>query len=139
MPPVFDLRIMAPDHALFEGRAQALVAPGREGSFGVLAHHAPMVTELGPGALKVTEADGQRRHFAVSAGFLEVRQDGVTVLADAAEAASEIDVNRARAAEERARRRLRDRGSGIDVARAETALRRALVRLGVVEKSRTTG
>jgi F-type H+-transporting ATPase subunit epsilon len=97
-----------------------------------------MVTELGAGVLTVVDEDGQRRLFAMSAGFLEVRQDGVTVLADAAETATEIDVDRARAAEERARRRLQERAREVDVARAEAALRRALARVEVAEKSRST-
>jgi F-type H+-transporting ATPase subunit epsilon len=127
---------MAPDHLLFEGRVQGLVAPGVEGRFGVLARHAPMVAELGPGVFAVVDAEGQRRHFALSSGFLEVRRDGVTALADAAEAALEIDPGRARAALERARRRLQSRAPDVDTARAEAALRRALARLEAVEKNR---
>jgi len=78
--------------------------------------------------------DGQRRFFAVSGGYLEVGWEGVTALVDAAESADEIDVARARAAEERAERRLRSRERDVDTARAETALRRALNRLRVAEK-----
>lgn len=139
MPPLFNLKVMAPDHAVLDGQAQGLIAPGVKGYLGVLARHAPMVTELGSGVLTVIDADSQRRHFAVSSGFLEVRQDGVTVLADAAEAAAEIDVQRARAAEERARHRRQEPAREVDVARAEAALRRALARLEVAEKSHSTG
>jgi F-type H+-transporting ATPase subunit epsilon len=138
VPPLFDLKVMAPDHAVLDGKAQSLIAPGAKGYLGVLARHAPMVTELGAGVLTVVDEDGQRRLFAMSAGFLEVRQDGVTVLADAAEAATEIDVDRARAAEERARHRLQERTRDVDAARAEAALRRALARVEVAEKSRST-
>ena len=131
--PVFELTIMAPDHKLFEGRARALIAPGAEGYFGVLARHAPMVAQLGFGVLTVTEENGERIFFAVSAGFLEVTPDGVTILADAAEVGAVVDVERARAAAERARQRLHSHAKDVDVARAEAALQRALARLHTVE------
>ncbi len=137
--PLFDLTILAPDHALFEGRARSLIAPGVEGYFGVLARHAPMVAELGPGALMIRQENGEEDYFAVSAGFLEVELDGVTVLADTAEAALEIDVERARAAEQRARQRLRLHERDIDIARAEAALQRALARLKAAERKRLAG
>jgi F-type H+-transporting ATPase subunit epsilon len=135
MPRPFALTVMAPDHALFEGEVQGLIARGIEGYLGVLAGHAPMVAELGPGVLTVVEVDGERRYYSVSAGFLEVRRGEVAVLADAAEAAGEIDVERARAAEERARGRLRSGARDTDTARAEAGLRRALARLAAVRKS----
>ncbi|MFB3883061.1 MAG: F0F1 ATP synthase subunit epsilon [Armatimonadota bacterium] len=136
--PAFALKIMAPDHAVFEGQAQSLIAPGVDGYLGILARHAPMVAELGPGVLTVTEADGRRSYFAVSSGFLEVQSEGVTILSDAAEAAADIDVDRARAAEERARHRLQERAPELDVARAEAALRRALARVQVAERNAST-
>ncbi|MFB3882078.1 MAG: F0F1 ATP synthase subunit epsilon [Armatimonadota bacterium] len=139
MATQFELSVMSPDRPLFEGRAEGLIAPGALGYLGVLARHAPMVAELGPGVLTVVEGAGQRRLFAVSGGFLEVNRDKVTVLADAVEGAEEIDAQRARAAETRARDRLRSRADDVDVARAEAALRRALARLEVVEKSRRSG
>lgn len=134
MPPVYQLTVLAPDHTVFEGRVASLVAPGSEGYFGVLARHAPMVAGLRPGEFAVADEEGQRRFFAVSGGYLEVEWEGVTALVDAAESAGEIDVARARAAEERAERRLRSRERDVDTARAETALRRALNRLRVAEK-----
>jgi F-type H+-transporting ATPase subunit epsilon len=143
-PPAFDLTVLAPDHSLLEGRVRSLVAPGADGYFGVLARHAPMVAQLGAGALTVTGEDGAEEYFAISQGFLEVEPDEVTILADTAEAAAGIDVERARAAEGRARQRMRSRDRDLDVARAEAALQRALARLQVAERSgaaggRTTG
>ena len=135
-PPVYDLTVLAPDHSLFQGRVRSLVAPGSEGSFGVLARHAPLVAQLGDGVLSVTGENGQATHFAVHSGFLEVEPDGVTVLADTAEAAAEIDIERARAAEERARKRIRAHQPDVDLARAEYALRRALARIRTIEKTR---
>ncbi len=134
MPPVYELAILAPDHTVFEGRAASLVAPGSEGYFGVLARHAPMVAELTSGEFSVVDDGGRRWFFAVSGGYLEVGRERVTALVDAAESAEEIDVARARAAEERAERRLHSHAREVDAARAEAALRRALNRLRVAEK-----
>ena len=134
--PVYDLTVLAPDHTLFRGRVRSLVAPGSEGSFGILARHAPLVAQLGDGVLSVTGENGEMSHFAVHFGFLEVEPDGVTVLADTAEAAAEIDIERARAAEERARKRIRAHQPDVDLARAEAALQRALARIRTIEKTR---
>ena len=134
--PVYDLTVLAPDHSLFQGRARSLIAPGAEGYFGILARHAPLVAQLGTGVLSVTGENGEGSLFAVHSGFLEVEPDGVTVLADTAEAAAEIDIERARAAEERARQRIRSHQSDVDLARAEYALRRALARIRTIEKTR---
>jgi F-type H+-transporting ATPase subunit epsilon len=132
MPPPFDLMMVAPDHEVYQGRVQGLVAPGVEGYFGVLAHHAPMVVALTTGEFKLVDERGRTRYFAVSGGFLEVNWEGVTVTADTAEAAEQIDVDRARAAETRARQRLVAGDSDVDHARAAAALQRALNRLRVV-------
>ncbi len=136
MPPRYELAILAPDRTVFEGRVESLVAPGWEGYFGVLARHAPMVVELTTGEFALVNEAGERKLFAVSGGYLEVAWDGVTALVDVGEAAEEIDVERARAAEERAERRLSSRAGEVDVARAESALQRALNRLRVAGKSR---
>ncbi|MCJ7751663.1 MAG: F0F1 ATP synthase subunit epsilon [Armatimonadetes bacterium] len=134
--PVYDLTVLAPDHSLFQGRVRSLIAPGAEGYFGILARHAPLVAQLGTGVLSVTGENGEASLFAVHSGFLEVEPDGVTILADTAEAATEIDIERARAAEERARQRIRLHQSDVDLARAEYALRRALARIRTIEKTR---
>ena len=136
MPPLYDLKIAALDRSIYEGRTQSLIACGSEGRFGVLARHAPMVAELATGDLQVVEETGQRSFFAVSGGVLEVTWGGVVILADAAEAAEEIDVGRARGAQARAEQRLRNRRGDLDAARAEAALRRALIRLRVAGKRR---
>ena len=134
MPPLYELAILAPDRSVFEGKVSSLVAPGSEGYFGVLAHHAPMVAGLGAGEISLVMEGAERRVFAVSGGMLEVTWGRVTVLADAAEPAQEIDIARAQAAERRAEERLHSRDANVDVARAEVALRRALNRLRVAEK-----
>ena len=134
--PVYDLTVLAPDHSLFQGRVRSLVAPGAEGYFGILARHAPLIAQLGTGVLSVTGENGEASLFAVHSGFLEVEPDGVTILADTAEAATEIDFERAHAAEERARQRIRTHQPDVDLARAEAALQRALARIRTIEKTR---
>ena len=135
MPPVFALKLVAPDHLVYEGRVQSLVAPGVDGYFGVLFDHAPMIAQLRIGELKIVEEGGQTRYFAISGGFLEVSSlDQVSLVADTAEAAEDIDVARAKAAEARARERIESLDEDVDHARARGALQRALTRLETVGK-----
>jgi len=136
MPHLYDLTVLAQDHEVFRGQVESLVAPAWDGYVGVLARHAPMVAELSIGRLTVLEESGERRFLAVAGGYLEVGWNEVTILADASEAADEIDVTRAHAAEGRARKRIRAHDPQTDVRRAEAALRRALNRLRVAEKRR---
>jgi len=139
MPPLFTLTVVGPEHRVYEGKVAGLVAPGLDGYLGVLARHAPMVAELTAGELTVVDQEGERKWFAVSGGFLEVGWQEVTVLVDAAETAEEIDVERARWAQERAAGRLQAHDREIDMDRAGAALKRALNRLQVAQKhSRTT-
>lgn len=136
MPPIFSLNVVAPEKTIYSGKARSVIAPGVDGYFGVLAHHAPMVAQLAAGALKITDDAGADNLYALSGGFLEVVLDGgsqVTILADAAEPAENIDVARAKAAEQRARERLASHNADIDQARAQGALERALNRLKVAQ------
>ncbi len=111
-----------------------VVAPGAVGELGILPNHAPLVTSLQPGALVIKKA-GQEEPYFVSGGFLEVKQDLVTVLADAAERGDQIDLERSEAARRRAEEHLRST-QNVDRARAEAALRRSLMRLKVSERWR---
>lgn len=130
MPATYRLEIVTQHGVSFDGHVESLRAPGAEGSFGVRPGHAPMIAELTIGAILVRDAARAERVFACSGGILEVSPTGVVVLADAIEESAEIDVERARQAEERARDRLRQRSSpDIDTLRAEIALARALNRL----------
>ncbi|MFZ5641410.1 MAG: F0F1 ATP synthase subunit epsilon [Bacillota bacterium] len=120
--------IVTPERTVYSEDADFVVVPGTEGSLGILPQHSPLVSGLNIGILKVIK-DGKETKMVVTGGFLEVNHDKVVVLATAAETPDEIDVNRARAALERAQGRLANRTHDIDVARAELALRRALARL----------
>jgi len=120
---------------LSEEEVDTLIAPGVEGQLGVLPRHAAFMTMLQPGELRLVKGD-EEIVLAVTGGFLEVRENKVMILADAAERAEEIDVARAEAARRRAEETLRARKSAVELARAETALRQALARLEVVERRR---
>lgn len=124
------VEIVAPDKRVFQGDVQEIRAPGVRGSFEVLYNHAPMIAAIGIGPLFVTLPEGERITFATSGGFLEVIGNVVTVLAETVEPASDIDLDRARASEERARERLAE-SSGEDRQLAEKALERARNRLRV--------
>jgi F-type H+-transporting ATPase subunit epsilon len=127
MAKSFHLEIVTPDHALLSAEVVSIVAPGIEGYLGVLANHAPLVTELGVGILRIRYPDDTEEHVAVSGGFMEVANNRVLVLADAAERPQDIDIRRAREALLRARQRLHDPTMDHEPARA--ALERAINRL----------
>ena len=128
------LDIVTAERVVFSEDVDVVVAPGVEGQLGILPHHAPLMTTLQVGELRVRKG-GEEFSLAISGGFLEVRPDRVIVLADTAERAEEIVVARAEEAKRRAEERLLERRvPGIDAARVEAALRRSLARLKVVEK-----
>ena len=132
--------IVSQDRLVFEGDVDILVAPGTEGEMGILPHHAPLLTTLKHGVLKVRH-QGREDLFAVSGGVMEVRPDIITVLADAAEHSDEIDLARAEEARQRAEESLRavpPPGSEAYLA-AEAALRRSNLRLQVGRRRRASG
>lgn len=135
-PDAIQLVIVTPERQLLSERVVEVTLPGADGELGVLPGHAPLITELGIGELRYrTVAGAMSDPIAVIRGFAEVLQDRVTVLAETAERAEEIDVERAKAALERAEKRIAA-GTGatdIDWDRATAALQRAMVRLKVAE------
>ena len=128
------LDIVTVEGMVFTGEVDMVVAPGIEGQLGILDHHAPLMTILKPGYLIAKKDGAEELSLSISGGFLEVRPDRVIVLADAAERAEEIDVQRAEAAKRRAEEKLKHPSPEVDVAKAEAALNRALARLQVVEQ-----
>jgi F-type H+-transporting ATPase subunit epsilon len=129
------LEIITAERVVYSEDVDVVVAPGIEGQLGILPHHAPLMTMLQPGEL-MTRRDNQEESMFVSGGFLEVRGDKVVVLADVAERAEEIDIERAEAAKRRAEERITQFPAHVDHARAEAALLRSMIRLRVAEKSR---
>ena len=122
-----------------EQGVDVLVAPGSEGQLAILPKHAALMTTLDAGALIIKRAQAEES-FAISGGFMEVSNDRVTILADAAEAAEEIDLQRAEAARARAEERLKryreQNARDVDMARASASLQRSLMRLRVAQKRR---
>ena len=130
------LDIVTAERAVYAEDVDMVIAPGVEGQLGILPNHAPLMTTLQAGELRVKKG-GEEVSLVISGGFLEVRPDKVVVLADAAERAEEIDMARAEEAKRRAQERLVEkRAPGIDEAQAEAALLRSLARLRVVERVR---
>jgi F-type H+-transporting ATPase subunit epsilon len=129
------LEIITAERVVYSDQVDLLVAPGIEGELGILPHHAPLLTLLKPGELRVVK-DGQDQYMAVTGGFLEVVANTVTVLADAAERAEEIDIERAQAAMRRAQERLAAKAADIDLEQALASLRRAQARVQVARRRR---
>lgn len=126
----FLLEIVTPERKVYEQEVEMVNAPAVEGPIGILPNHIPLVTPLDIGPLTIVR-DGDRRTLAVSGGFMEVTKGKVTILAETAESAEDIDLGRASAARERAQKRLQDRLDDVDHRRAELALQRALNRMRV--------
>ena len=129
--PSLQVEIVTAERIVFTGEATEVVAPGSEGQLGILPLHAPLMTSLAPGEL-IVRNENQETVMAVSGGFIEVRPDRVIILADQAERAEEIDIERAQAARKRAEERVGK--EEFDAARTEASLRRALIRLQVAER-----
>lgn len=131
----FLLEIVTPERLVFSEQVNSLVVRGVEGELGILPGHVPFVTPLQIAPVSI-KADGKELKIAVAGGFVEVRKEKVVILAESAELASDIDVERARAALERAETRLSSKGSKdqYDHRRAEIALQRAMNRLKVSGK-----
>lgn len=131
------LTIVTPERALVDEQVDEIQIPGTAGYFGVLPGHAPMFSELQVGELGYRKGS-QWTFLAVAWGFAEVLSDEVRVLAETAERAQEIDVERAIRAKERAEKRLREANIEVDYERAATALHRATIRIQVGRKSTVT-
>ncbi|MDI3547296.1 MAG: F-type H+-transporting ATPase subunit epsilon [Halanaerobiales bacterium] len=133
MPPTIRLEVVTPERVVYSEDINLMEAPAIDGAIGILPRHAPLVTVLKTGVLKVASG-GKRFKIAISEGFMEVKPDQINVVVRTAELPHEIDVERARKAKERAEERLRSERSEIDFARAEAALERAIARLKAVER-----
>lgn len=127
---LFDLEIICPDRIFYEGKVWMVEMNTTEGEIGVYRRHIPTTMILAPGVVKIKAEDGEKE-AAVHSGFVEILKDKVTILAEIAEWPEEIDVNRANEAKLRAQRRMQARDSGLNLARAELALSKALVRIEV--------
>ncbi len=130
---LFDVSIITPEREFFSGKASMIEFNTTEGEIGIYKHHIPLTTVIAPGIVTITCED-EVKEAAIHAGFAEILGDKVTILAEIAEWPPEIDVDRARRAEDRARSRLESSDDGTDIFRAEVALKKSLVRQDVVAK-----
>jgi len=134
LPDRIQLVIVTPERQILKETVTELTMPGADGYLGILPGHAPLITELGVGELTYRSIGGQTGLLAVIRGFAEVLPDRVSLLAETAEFAEDIDLARAERALKRAQERISRGGEDIDWARATLALARALVRIQVVSK-----
>ena len=127
----FQLEIITPDRVFYKEEASMVEFNTIEGEIGVLKKHVPTTVIISPGILTITEAEGTKE-AALHAGFAEILQDEVVILAEIIEWPVEIDAERAKRAKERAEERLRTKTPETDILRAQTALQRALARISVI-------
>jgi F-type H+-transporting ATPase subunit epsilon len=128
------LEIVTPEKRAFTGDVDEVIVPGSEGELGILPHHAPLISTLGQGVLRL-KSGGEEQEFAIFGGFLQVRPDRVVVLAETADMAADIDLERAERARREAERVLE--GGFVeqtDLAAARAALQRALIRIRLAER-----
>jgi F-type H+-transporting ATPase subunit epsilon len=133
------LEIVTPEKTVISEDAQIVMAPGVLGEFGVLIGHTPFLTALKTGAVRYTDTQGGEHLVFVSGGFAEALPNRVTILAESAERRRDIDVERARAALERAQKRIAEQRSKeeLDFVRVQAALQRAMMRLKIAEHRAT--
>lgn len=134
MSKEFSLSIVAPDRSVVEDQAVSVIAPGSEGYFGVMAGHVPMVAALRAGIVEYLDTKNQRHHVAVGGGFAEVSGQRLTILADSAALATEIDVKEEELRLERARKALRGEDSELNSAEATEEIERAMARIRAAKR-----
>jgi F-type H+-transporting ATPase subunit epsilon len=130
MANTFYLEIVTPDRKFYSGDIEQLILKTPEGEIGILKDHMPIVVAVAIGPIRILK-DGEWLEAVLSEGFMEVKADKTVILADTAEWPNEIDINRAKAAEERARERLQSQLSRMEYMRSQAALQRAVTRLKV--------
>ncbi len=133
MPGILHVEIITAERVVYKDDVNMVVAPGSEGQLGILPRHAALMTTLGTGELRLKKGT-EEVSIAVSGGYLEVLNNKVTILADSAEHAEEIDLARAEEARKRAQERVKTRSSDIDLERALTSVRRAEARIKVAQR-----
>ncbi|NLC59947.1 MAG: F0F1 ATP synthase subunit epsilon [Gammaproteobacteria bacterium] len=128
--------IVSAEAEIFRGEATLVVATGEMGELGIAPRHAPLITRLKPGKVVVTQANGEKLDFAIGGGILEVQPQVVTILADTAIRADEIDEAAVKAAKEEAERVLAGRGETMDIAEAQQKLAEVTAQLQALERLR---
>jgi F-type H+-transporting ATPase subunit epsilon len=128
--------IVSAESEIFHGNATLVVATGEEGELGIAPRHAPLITRLKPGQVRVIAENGEEQFFYVSGGILEVQPQVVTVLTDTAVRAKDLDEAAARRAKDEAERALANRTDAVEIAQAQAELAQALAQLQAIERLR---
>jgi F-type H+-transporting ATPase subunit epsilon len=128
--------IVSAEAEIFSGLATMVFAPGVMGELGILPRHAPLLTKIKPGEVRIRTEDGNEEYFYVSGGMLEIQPHGVTILADTAARAKDLDEAAAQAAKQRAEQALKDKKGDIDLAQAEAELAEAIAQIKAIQSLR---
>ena len=136
MASTINVDIVSAEGEIFSGPASMVFVPAVQGEIGIAPRHAPLLTMLKPGEVRVQSPDGEEHGFYVGGGALEIQPHRVTVLADTAIRAKDLDEAASLAAVQRAEEALRDRGAQIDIAQAQAELARAAAQLRAIERLR---
>ena len=132
----FHVDVVSAEASIFSGEAKFVALPGEAGELGILPKHAPLITRIRPGAVRIEKADGGEEFVFVAGGILEVQPNIVTVLADTAIRGKDLDEAKATEAKQRAEEALRDNTSEVDAAAAQAELISAVAQLAAIRKLR---
>ncbi|MFG6158630.1 F0F1 ATP synthase subunit epsilon [Halomonas sp. 1390] len=136
MTKSFKCEIVSAEASIYSGSAEQVVAAGAMGDLGILAGHTPLLTELAPGPVRIVHGGGEEDHFYVSGGFLEVQPNVVTVLADTAVRADDLDEAAAEEARQQALKAMSDKSAELDYSRATAELAEAMAQLRTIQQVR---
>ncbi len=128
--------IVSAEAEIFSGQATMVHASGVMGDLGIMPRHAPLLTKLKPGEVRVVRSEGEEEFYYVSGGMLEIQPQGITILADTAIRAKDLDEASANQAKERAEQALKDRQGEMEIAQAERELAEAMAQLQAIQKLR---
>lgn len=138
MAMTIDVRVVSAEGSIYEGTADMVIAPGQMGELGILPRHAPLLTGLRPGELRIKHG-AETEYLFVNGGILEIQPDVVTILADSAERAADIDEAKAKAAKEAAEARIANQVDELDYAAAQAELLEQVARLRTLQRLREQG
>ncbi|MGY6631621.1 MAG: F0F1 ATP synthase subunit epsilon [Wenzhouxiangella sp.] len=128
--------IVSAEAEIFSGEAKMVIVPGEQGDLGIAPRHAPLLTRLRPGQVRVIRPDGEEEFYFISGGMLEIQPHVVSVLSDTAQRAGDLDEAAAVKAKEEAEKALADRTAGMEVAQAQAQLAQAMAQLAALERFR---
>jgi F-type H+-transporting ATPase subunit epsilon len=136
MAKTFQVDIVSAEQQIFSGPAEMVIAPGEAGELGILPEHAPLLTRIKPGTVRIQNTGVEEEVIYVSGGMMEVQPDRVTVLADTSVRAHDLDEARAMEAERLAKEALANRGGVMEIAKAQAELAQAVAQLAAIRKLR---